>query len=120
MQINEKAPSKSSRDGARIRKNSSAKVKRAPLSHSHTQSLGPETAETQPRVYPGVGTPHLQGVLEAESPSGERVPEAVACPKCAPMVGPDGRGGPRAAVPPWLTASSHRQDAGDSGSAAHC
>lgn len=119
MQINEKAPRKSSRGGARIRRNSSAKVNKGP-SLTHTQSLGPETAETQPRVYPGVATPHLQGVLEAESPLVERVPEAVACPKFAPMVGPDGRGGPRAAIPPWLTASSHRQDAEDLGSAAHC
>ena len=90
-----------------------------PLSHSHTQSLGPETAETQPQVYPGVGTPHLQGVLEAESPSVERVPEAVACPKCAPMVGRMAAAGPAQQSPrgslhlptgrtpgtraPWLT-----------------
>lgn len=45
-------------------------------------------------MYPGVGTPHLQGVLEAESPSVERVPEAVACPKCAPMVGRMAAAGP--------------------------
>lgn len=94
-------------------------MKRNPLSPTHTipragaRNRGNSTA-SEPR---GRCSPLPRGARGRESPSAGLVPESAACPKCGQTGGPAGRRGPRAAVPPWLTASSLGLDAGDLGSA---
>ena len=62
MQINEEAPSKSSRDGARIRRNSSAKVKRAPpLTLTHTVARARNRGNSTASVPRGRYSPPPRG-----------------------------------------------------------
>lgn len=94
-------------------------MKRNPLLPPHTiprtgaRNRGNSTAR-EPR---GRCSPLPRGARGRERPSAGLVPESAACPKCVQTVGPAGRHGPRAAVPPWLTASSLGLDAGVLGSA---
>ncbi|XP_023584491.1 uncharacterized protein LOC111820085 [Trichechus manatus latirostris] len=87
------------------------------LLHTHTQPWGsgqkPRKLNSECAKEPRL--PTLKGY--ARQPFRWAAPRITACPKCGQAVGPAGRGGPRAAVPRWLTASSLRPDAGGSGSA---
>lgn len=69
-----------------------------------SQTQFPGASETQQRVSLGASAPTLRGCWKRKGvPSAGLVPESAACPRCGQTVGPAGRGGPRAAVPPWLS-----------------